>query len=241
RNAQGLPRVYNRNHDYGGNFGGPLLPFGYFKEKLFVFINYERVYNPQFNARTVTVLTPEAQRGIYTYVVSGTTDQLRSVNVLELAAARGLRTTLDPVTQAILAINNKIPQHARQVPETDFNRDSYTWNAENNLSAYFPTTRLDYFVTPKQQVTFSWNYRHSWQPGERRLPVPEIERTNPFRLGYFVWAGALQSTLSSKTLNEFRYGVQHSGDTNARAEYGDVYRYNNVPLRIVGNLQFANG
>src|SRR5215813_1629822 len=38
RNAQGLARVYSRNHDYGGNFGAPLLPFGYFKEKLFVFI-----------------------------------------------------------------------------------------------------------------------------------------------------------------------------------------------------------
>ncbi len=237
RNAQGLPRIYNRNHDYGGNFGGPLLPFGYFKEKLFVFINYERVYNPQTNARIVRVLTPDAQKGIYTYVVSGTTNQLRTANVLNLVGNRA-PTTLDPVAQAILAINNQIPQHARQIPDTDFNRDTYTWNAENNLNAYFPTTRLDYFVTPKQQVTFSWNYRHSWQPGERRLPVPDIERTNPFRLGYFVWAGALQSTLSSRTFNEFRYGMQHSGDTNARAEYGPYYQFNGKPLRIGASLPF---
>ncbi len=189
RNAQGLTRVYNRNHEYGGNFGGPLIPLGSFREKLFFFVNYERIYNPQSNARTVTVPTPEAQRGIYTYVVSGTTNQLRTANVLDLAAARGLRTTLDPVAQAILAVNNKVPQNARQIADTDFNRDAYTWNAENNLNAYFPTTRLDYFVTPKQQVTFTWNYRHSWQPGERRLPVPEIQRTGPFRLGYFVYAG----------------------------------------------------
>jgi len=241
RNAQGLPRTYNRNHEYGGNFGGPLVPFGSFKEKLFFFVNYERIYNPQSNSRTITVLTPEAQRGIYTYVVSGTTNQLRTANVLELAAARGLRTTLDPVAQAILAINNKVPQNARQIADADFNRDSYTWDAENNLNAYFPTTRLDYFVTPKQQVTFAWNYRHSWQPGERRLPVPEIERTNPFRLGYFVYAGALQSTFTPRTFNEFRYGVQHSGDTNARDEYGPYFQFNGKPLRIGGNLQFQNG
>ncbi len=241
RNAQGLDRAYNRVHDYGGNFSGPLLPFGYFKEKLFVFVNYERSYQPLTNARTITVLTPDAQRGIYTYVVSGTTNQLRTVNVLNLAAARGLRTTLDPVTQDILAINNKIPQHATQVPDTDFNRDTYIWSAENNNYAYFPTARLDYYVTPKQQVTFTWNYRHNWQAGERRLPVPEIQRTNPFRLGYFVYAGALQSTFSDHTFNEFRYGVQHSGDTNTRDEYGDFHRYNKVPLRIGGNLQFANG
>ncbi|MGH9848564.1 MAG: carboxypeptidase regulatory-like domain-containing protein, partial [Blastocatellia bacterium] len=239
RNAQGLGRVYSRNHDYGGNFGGPLVPFGSLKEKLFVFINFERNYAPITNARTIAVLTPDAQRGIYTYVVSGTTNQLRTANVLELAAARGLRTTLDPVAQAILAINNKVPQHATQIADTDFNRDTYTWNAENNNYAYFPTTRLDYFVTPKQQLTFTWNYRHNWQAGERRLPVPEIQRTNPFRLGYFVYAGALQSTFTPNIFNEFRYGVQHSGDTNTRDEYGPYHQFNSKPLRIGATLPFG--
>lgn len=28
RNAQRLPRVFNRRQEYGGNFGGPLIPFG---------------------------------------------------------------------------------------------------------------------------------------------------------------------------------------------------------------------
>jgi hypothetical protein len=239
RNAQGLPRVYNRNHEFGGNFGGPLVPFGSLKEKLFFFVNYEHRYNPQFNATNIQVLTPEAQRGIFTYLVSGTTNQLRSVNVLELAAARGLRTTLDPVAQAIIGVNNQIPQHARQVPDNDLNRDTYTWDAENNLNQYFPTTRVDYFVTPKQQLTFTWNYYHSWQPGARRLPVPDIERTNPFRIGYFIYSGALQSTFGTNTFNEFRYGVQHSGDTNRRAEYGEYYTFNGKPLRIGNNLPFG--
>ena len=241
RNAQDLQRVYNRFHDYGGNFGGPLIPFGSFKKKMFVFINFERTFNPQLNARTVTVLTPEAQRGIYTYVVSGTTNQLRTANVLDLAAARSLPTKLDPVAQAILGINNQIPKFATQVADTDLNRDTYTWNAENNSYAYYPTVRWDYFVTPKQQVTFTWNYRHNWQAGEKRLPVPDISRTNPFRLGYFVWSAALQSTFSPRIFNELRYGVQHSGDTNARAEYGSYYTFNGKPLRIGGNLPFASG
>ncbi len=200
RNAQGLPRVYSRNHEFGGNFGGPLVPFGYLKDKLFFFVNFENRYNPQSNARTVAVLTADAQNGIFTYLVSGTTDQLRTVNVLGLAAARGLPITLDPVSQAILAINNQIPQNARQIPDGDPNRDTFTWDAENNLNQYFPATRFDYYVTPKQQVTFTWNYYHSWQPGERRLPVPDIERTNPFRIGYFVYSGALQSTFGAQHL-----------------------------------------
>lgn len=239
RNAQGLPRVYNRNHEFGGNIGGPLVPFGYLKDKLFFFVNFENRYNPQFDTTTVAIPTAEAQKGNFTYLVDGTTNQFRTVNVLALAEARGLPTTTDPVAQAILAINNKIPQFARQVPDTDPNRDFYTWDAENNLNQYFPATRVDYFITPKQQATFTWNYFHSWQPGARRLPVPDIERTNPFRIGYFVYSTALQSTFGANIFNEFRYGVQHSGDTNRRAEYGDFYRFDGVPLRIGEVLPFS--
>src|SRR5215813_6735292 len=241
RNAQGLERAFNRTQNYGGNVSGPLVPFGYFKDKLFAFVNFERAYSPVKNPRTVTLLTPAAQNGFFTYVVNGTTDQFRTVNVLDLASSRGLPTKLDSVTQAILNINRQIPNFATKIPDTDLNRDSYTWDAENNNYAYFPTTRVDYYVTPKQQVTFTWNYRHNWQRGERRLPVPDIQRTNPFRLGYFVYATALQSTFTPQTFNEFRYGVQHSGDTNARDEYGPYYKFNGVPLRIGGNLQFTNG
>src|SRR6266540_3431669 len=138
RNAQGLQRLFNRTQNYGGNFGGPLVPFGSWKKKALFFVNFERAYSPAPNA------TP------------------------------------------------------------DFNRDTYTWSAENNSFAYFPAARFDVFLTEKQQFTWVWNYRHNWQAGERRLPVPDINRTNPFRLGYFVWAAALQSTFSPQTLNEFR-------------------------------------
>jgi len=240
RNAQNLPRLYNRTQNYGGNVGGPLIPFGSWKTRAFFFVNYERAYSPVRTARTITVLTPAAQQGIFTYLVSGTTNQLRTANVLTLAAARGLPTTLDPVAQSIIATNNKIPQGAQKISSgNDFNHDTYTWPAENNNFAYFPAARFDAFITPKHQFTWSWNYRHNWQAGERRMPVEEIERTNPFRLGYFIWSAALQSTLSPHLFNEVRYGTQHSGDSNARAEYGDFYTVNGVPMRIGGTLPFG--
>ncbi len=243
RNAQGLQRLFNRTQNYGGNFGGPLVPFGSWKKKAFFFVNFERAYSPTTNARTVKVLTPAAQSGIFTYLVSGTSNQLATANVLTFGATRAGARPLDPVVQDILAINNQIPKFALKVPNAtpDFNRDTYTWSAENNSFAYFPAARFDVFLTEKQQFTWVWNYRHNWQAGERRLPVPDINRTNPFRLGYFVWAAALQSTFSPQTLNEFRYGVQHSGDTNTRAEYGDFYTYKGVPLRIGANLPFNDG
>jgi hypothetical protein len=239
RNAQGLPRLFNRTQNYGGNLGGPVIPFGSFRKKFFGFVNFERAFLPTRNAATVSVLTPAAQQGIYTYVVSGTTNQLRTANVPSLAAAKGLPVTLDPVVQNILALNAKVPQFATKVPSTDLNRDTYTWSQTAYSYRYYPTARLDYFLTQKEQITFAWNYRHEWAPGSRRLPVPDIQLTNPFRLGYYVWSAALQSTLSPNTFNELRYGVQHSGDSNARAEYGPYYTFNGVPLRIGVNLPFA--
>ena len=113
RNAQNLPRLYNRTQNYGGNFGGPLLPFTRWKKKAFFFANYERAYSPVRTARTITVLTPAAQQGIFTYVQSGTTNTLRTANVFDLiktqfAANPSLPTflKLDPVVQGILAVNN---------------------------------------------------------------------------------------------------------------------------------------
>src|SRR5215831_15746134 len=248
RNAQNLPRLFNRTQNYGGNAGGPLIPFGSFKHKAFFFVNYERAYSPVRNARTITVLTAAAQQGTFTYLVNGTTNTLRTANVFTLvknqfasnpALAQTL-TTIDPVAQSILNVNNKIPLQAQKISSgNDFNHDTYTWPAENNNFAYFPAARFDAFITPKQQFTWTWNYRHNWQAGERRMPVDDITRTNPFRLGYFIWSAALQSTFSPHVFNEVRYGVQHSGDSNARAEYGDYYKVNGVPMRISATLPFG--
>ena len=96
RNAQGQGfRVRSRNHNSGGNFGGKLLPFGYFKDKLFFFVNYEYLYNPQSIAKSQTVLLPSAQAGTFSY--RATDGSLRTANVLQIAAANGFTSAISPV------------------------------------------------------------------------------------------------------------------------------------------------
>ena len=232
-------RPYSRQHDYGGNVSGRLIPFGYLKDKLFFFANFERVYSPRSENQQFSIMTPLAAQGIYTYLVNGTTDQLRTVNVLQLAGAQGGPTAIDPVAKSIIDLNLRIPQFAARVPDSDFNRDTYVFPSENNLYQYYPSTRFDYHINQKHMFTFAWNYYHSWQAGARRLPFEDVNRTNPFRLGYFIYNGAVQSTFTPTVLNEFRYGVQHSGDSNRYAPNGLYYEYNKVPLRIGGDYLFA--
>src|SRR5215831_3395272 len=128
RNAQNLPRLFNRTQNYGGNAGGPLIPFGEWKKKAFFFINYERAYSPVRNARTITVLTAAAQQGNFTYL--NTSNQLVTVNVFDLitkqfGSTNPLLPTLlkrDPVVQSILDVNNKIPLQAQKISSgNDFN------------------------------------------------------------------------------------------------------------------------
>ncbi len=123
RNAQGLQRLLNRTQNYGFSFGGPLVPFTSLKKKAFFFVNYERAYSPVLNSRTVTVLTPAAQAGIYTYQVTvNNVTQVLTANVLALGATKAGPRPLDSVTQDILAINNKIPLGATKIAGTDLKK-----------------------------------------------------------------------------------------------------------------------
>ena len=181
RNAQGLPRTFSRAHNFGGNIGGKLVPFGFLKDKLFFFLNYEYVWTPAFNSVTTSIMTDDAKNGIYKYIVSGTTNQVRQVNVMTLAAQGGAPTKLDPVAQSYMALNDKIKQYARQVSTTDLNRTAWQWNQKASTYDYYPTTRVDFYVTPKHQLSFTWNYLHGWNPGNPRFPFPDSKYTGPYR------------------------------------------------------------
>jgi hypothetical protein len=227
-------RPYSRVHNFGGNISGKMVPFGYLKDKLFVFFNYEYVWTPNTNSVTTAILNSETQAGWYTYLINGTTNQFGRVNVLTLAQQLGYPTKVDPVVSSYMALNDKIKQYSTPVPGTDPNRSYYQWAQQASNYFYYPTTRFDYYITPTEQLTFSWNLQHGWNPGVNRFPIPGSQFQSPFRQTYFIWAAALQSTIGARTFNEFRYGTQHSGDSNASAtsNYGSYNTYNNVPLRI---------
>jgi hypothetical protein len=234
RNAtrQGF-RTRNRMHDFGGNFGGRLLPGTRFKDKVFFFVNFENSWQPAQTSSTQATLLPSAIQGVYTYPIAGTAN-FGTVNVLQVAAANGYPAALNPVTQSILTREAQSASAGYVTPiNGNYDTQTLNWVQANNNNYYFPTTRLDYYINQNLQFTGTWNLEHRWFPGLRDWPTSPLQ--NPFRIGgYFVWSAGLNWTITPRTFNEFRYGVQHSGDSNQAAKDGyAVYdSYNNAPELI---------
>src|SRR5207302_953232 len=92
------------------------------------------------------------------------------------------------------------------------------------------------------QLTGTWNLQHEWYRGNHSWPGPDVPLQSPFRRGgYYVWSWAMNWTMSPRTFNELRYGVQHSGDSNAASKpgyaaynyfKGQQMRVNNLPLNL---------
>src|SRR5262245_19055474 len=77
-NAQGLEKERERNHQYGGYVGGPIL-----RNKLFFFFNFEKEKDPATVSVAREVLTTGARQGDFSYrrVDNG---QFQTVNLFQL-------------------------------------------------------------------------------------------------------------------------------------------------------------
>ena len=147
-NARGQARAKVRRNDFGGNLGGP-LPLPFTRNKLFFFVNFEAAPRPGTANRSLDVLTPEAQSGIYRYIAGDGT--VRSQNVLQLAGAAGFSSRIDPTVQGILGIiNGTVSKGTGTIPNV--NNPNYLtlqWRQRTSSNTVFPTARLDYQISDK--------------------------------------------------------------------------------------------
>jgi hypothetical protein len=145
-------------HQYGGNIGGPIVLPGYNgRGKAFFFQNMEEFYQPSEITRTRVVMNSDARNGIFTYTAAGATQR---INVLDVGAAGGYPSTMDPMIRAILAeIATASSAGGSLTVNTDPNTSNYVYNAPSKGTRHFPTTRLDFNLSQKNRLSLTYYYQ----------------------------------------------------------------------------------
>ncbi len=243
RNLQGLPRNIVRNHNVVASLGGPLFPFkSPLKGKLFFFLYYEIQPQPSTQTLSTSVLTAAAQEGNYTYV--GTDGVRRTVNLLQVAGARGFTSTVDPTIGGILSkINASQSRASGFVPISgvapEFMRNMQ-WEQALNTTQAFPSARVDYQIKPTLAWHGTWNLRSSdFTRGTVPYPGSPFNFNGPAgshsTATPYVTTNSVDWTITPTMINNASFGFQGNGeyffvnaDPKRFAEQGN--RIINTPL-----------
>jgi hypothetical protein len=233
--SRGIAKPKLRRHDFGFNFGGPMVPKDKWRDKLFLFVNYEEQWAPLTQSRSNTILTEEARSGVFRYQTS--TGEQRTVNLYNIAAANGFQSTPDPLMGALLAQQATSRGLGTVSSNNNLRTDLVSWVQPQTNVFYYPTARADYQITPKLSWMGSWNLYRQDQRGRPNWMFSGYPiQLDTFHSSWWITSTGLNWQATSNLFNEFRYGVQHSGDDTPGREFED-YKLNGIantglPLRL---------
>jgi hypothetical protein len=224
---RGLPKTQIKLNQFGGSLGGPLKVPGLFdgSGKAFFFFNYEEFRQPTSTPlRTRQMLNERAQQGFLRYnVTSGGVTTVTEVNVLAVAAANNQVSTVNPTIGALLAQIRSLTDASVTKgfgvisDQGNVNLQQFDYKDPGNYVSHFPTTRLDFNLSPAHRLSGSY----IWQEINR---FPDIQNSSEAtfpglpNFGNYtslrtVGSVELRSTLSTNFVNELTGGWQWSPGT----------------------------
>jgi hypothetical protein len=207
-------------NQYGGRLGGP-IPFINFcegcsvfnsgKDRAFFFVNYEEFRLPESQTRTRVILSPQAQAGLYQYVVGS---EVRTANLFSIAAnaAQPQLSTPDPSISRLLGDIRTAAAGAGTITPISGspNIQNYNFTPAGMQVRKFLALRFDFNLTKNNSLEFITN-RQKFVPSkdflnsqDERFPGFPAYTQGSNRNSY---STALRSTFGSNVVNEVRYAV----------------------------------
>ena len=201
--VKGLSKGPTTLYQPGFRVGGPVLIPGLYDghNQLFFFVNYEESRSPSSITTTSTLLLPDAQKGLFTYAITGGT---QTVDLFALAAANGLTSTADPVIAKLLTdIRASTATGGTFTPiNGNFRAEQFNFGQSVRNITTYPTIRFDYTGSYNRNYLISapdtTNTTQVTWPG-----FPVHGEQDSLR---YTWSGTLRSTLSKNLVNEVHIG-----------------------------------
>jgi len=212
--VRSLPKPKLRLNEWGGNVGGPLL-----KGKLFYFANFEQPIQPSEATFTRTILNTDAQRGLFRY--TATDGSVRAVNLLDIARANGLPSTIDPFINSQFSTIDK-SLSGGTLRDTDLIRQELAFAVPQRPTNVYPTGRIDWQVAPGLTVRGILNLW--WRDLARNPQFPGLDFVNAgFKSNYYILSTGADWTVRPTVFNQISFGVQSNHEEFNPGNGLDVY------------------
>jgi hypothetical protein len=217
--AVGLAKNALILNEFGGNFGGHII-----KDKLFFFGSFAMAKQPGGYTAGLNplrlALTSAAQQGIFTYTSGPQKGQ--TVNLFtQVAQPAGLPTTVNTQIAAEQAMVNKATSSggALLAPvANDPNLLNVNWAVSSPITTYFPALRLDYNVTRKVRIDFSWEETKFHQPNGTPPILPGSDFASQAAenaTNNYTTSLGLNWTITPTLVNQFRGGYYYNAAWNS--------------------------
>jgi hypothetical protein len=220
----------------GGRIGGPIK-----KDKLFFYANFEAFRQHQQSLATRTLLTADAENGLFTYTDSG-----GATHKVNLYQATGL--SADPTIAALIkqtpapsAINTTNAGDSTSLSALR-NSGGYNFNIRNNRIRNNVTGKGDYVISPKNSlaVTFAYNTDLLDRPdlATNFALVPNVSNDDKVKLFSAAWRSVPKPNMT----NEVRFGFNLAPALFLSNEnFGSaLYAVAATPSTSTGGLLFSN-
>jgi hypothetical protein len=215
-NATGAPRDPIILNDFGGSVGGKII-----KDKLFFFGSFAMSKQPGgYEAGPVYLLSPQAQQGIFTYTTGPMAGQ--TVNLFNVAAnTPGLPTqvngsnsgSLPQVAPELALINKNITAGTVTPVPNDANLETVRWRESSPITRYYPAVRVDYNVSQKVKLDFSFQETKINQPNASPpiLPGPDFaSQAGLNKSNNYITSVGVSWTITPNLINQFRGGYYYN-------------------------------
>jgi Carboxypeptidase regulatory-like domain/TonB dependent receptor/TonB-dependent Receptor Plug Domain len=212
----GLEKNDVKLYQFGSRFGGPIRVPGLYDGagKAFFFVHYEQVRFPNSFTRTRTANHPDTMNGLFRYNAGTTTaPDIRSVNVMALAAANGQISAFNPlVMNQLRYIDTATRSPLGTLAATaDPQLNSFVWQSPGKLFEDQPTVRIDVNLGAAHRLSGSAQRVYAERDpdylnnADARFPgAPNFETFSSSRPLYSV---SLRSTILRNVVNELRGGL----------------------------------